>query len=328
MHTTAKHILSRHEKSLHGCLKLKRLDSHALGISKPFYVYEPPNFNGSDRLPVLYLFRGHEREWVNIQEDQSRIKTTAIEDLDRLIINGIIPPMLAVMPGLNSSNNWIPSLGIDMVGQWQDRFRGLGTGRFWTYLTRELIPFIERTYPETQKGRKLAAGFSLGGYTVSLFCAKLPGYFDHAAIYDGTFMWPKHSDPRAGRRKCNDRVWCNSPLFDAALGRPRNKAAMKKWNPTSIIEKADRALIKKLRKTQFWVASAARDGGFGNRDRARAFVKILRKHGIENSFENIIFHKDAAHTWHWTDLFLGTFLVRAIGEKKFEESSSTGSMER
>ncbi|MFQ5630905.1 MAG: alpha/beta hydrolase [bacterium] len=318
MHTPAKRILAHHQKTLLGCLKLKRLQSRALGIAKPFYVYEPPNFNGSESLPVLYLFRGHEREWVNLREDQSRIKSTAIEDIDHLICDGILPQLLIVLPGLNSYNNWIPSLGIDMAGHWERKFRGLGTGRFWTYFTEELIPFIEHSYPQTQAGAKMMAGFSLGGYTVSLLSAKLPGYFDHAAIYDGTFMWPNHSDPRIGRQRCNDRIWCNSPLFDAALGRPRDKAALHEWNATSIIQNANAGLLKKLRKTTFWVASAAKDGGFGNRDRAHEFAKILHEHDMMNGFKNIIFDTDAAHTWHWVDRFLVTFLMLALMEEARE----------
>ena len=312
MHTQAKKILARHKESLLGNLKLKLHKSRALGISKPFYIYEPPRFDFCEELPMLYLFRGHEREWVNIREDQSRTKSTAIEDIDRLILDGLLPPLLIVLPGLNSSNNWISSLGIDMAGKWKSKFHGLGTGRFWTYLTEELIPYVERTYPQTQTEQKLMAGFSLGGYTVSLLAVNLPGYFHHAAIYDGTFMWPDHSDPRIGRQKCNDRIWCNSPLFDAALGRPRDKAALHNWNATSIIKNADAGLLEKLRRTTFWIASAAKDAGYGNRDRAQAFVEILRAQGIGVGFENTIFHSDAAHTWHWTDRFLVGFLAKAL----------------
>lgn len=314
MPKTAKHILARHQESLHGTLTQKRLQSDALGIVKPYYVYEPPNESAVSPSSMLYLFRGHEREWVNIEEDHSRKKTTAIEDIDRLIAYGLIPPMVVVLPGLNSTNNWVPSLGIDMAGSWNHKMKGLGTGRFWTYLTGELMPAIERDFPETAGGLKLMAGFSLGGFTVSLLAAKLPGYFDHAAIYDGTLMWPDHRDPRIGRRQFNDRVWCKSPLFHAALGHPRDRKAMMVWNPASMLLQADGARLHGLRKTKFWVASAARDGGFGNRDRASMFVELCQTLDIQTGFQNIIFDPTAGHTWHWADRFLATFLLRVFGK--------------
>ena len=101
---TRRDILARHRQSLDGTLRACYLPSKALGINKSFYVYEPPGFHKEMQLPVLYLFRGHEREWVNIDEDSSRQRATAIEDIDKAIALRMIPPVLVVMPGLNSSN--------------------------------------------------------------------------------------------------------------------------------------------------------------------------------------------------------------------------------
>lgn len=316
MHMPARQILARHQQHLHGRLLLKRIKSRALDISKPFYIYEPAGWHTLADLPLLYLFRGHEREWVNIREDGSRSRSTAIEDLDRLIVEGLLPPVLAVLPGLNSSNNWIPSLGINMVGEWETRFRGLGSGRFWEYLTGELMPAVARWYPQSARGLKLMAGFSLGGYTVSLIAAKLPGLFDHALIYDGTLMWPDHIDPRKGPRRFGDTIWYRSRLFDAALGRPRNELAMQAWNPTNMIRDAGTETLGLLRQTTFWVASAHRDGGFGNRDRARMFVDLLRARQIPTGLKHIIFDPRAEHTWHWTDRFLTAVLQKIFIQTK------------
>lgn len=315
MPETAKNILAHHRESLHGTLQRKRIRSAALGISKPYFVYEPPQLEALNQIPVLYLFRGHEREWINIDEDQSRKKNTALEDIDRMIAYGLIPPMVVVMPGLNSSNNWVPSLGIDMAGKWDRKFKGLGSGRFWRYLSRELLPTIEKHYPSCINAPRLMAGFSLGGYTVSLLATKMAGYFDHAAIYDGTLMWPDHCDPRIGKQKNNDRIWCKNSLFHAALGQPRRDDVLRSWNTTEILQRAAGDDLRKLRRTMFWIASASRDGGLGNRDRSVAFVKLLQKMGIATGFEKVIFDPEASHTWHWADRFLVTFLLNAFGQK-------------
>ena len=71
-------ILARHSGSLRGRLRACRLHSHALGIRKPYYVYEPPGLHYQQGLGLLYPFRGHEREGVNIGEDASRRVTPAI----------------------------------------------------------------------------------------------------------------------------------------------------------------------------------------------------------------------------------------------------------
>ena len=307
-------ILLRHRRSLVGSLRLRYVQSEALGIRKPFYVYEPPGLAGAARVPVLYLFRGHEREWVNLREDASRNRRTAVEALDAAIAGGALPPVVAVLPGLNSTNNHVPSLGIDMAGRWPPTLRGLGTGRFWHFLAHELLPRIERDYPETGSGARLMAGFSLGGFTVSLLATHLPGFFHHAGIYDGLFMWPGHDDPRQPTPgPCSDPVWCRAPIFDAALGRPRDAVAMRRWNPSDILQTATGDLLASIRKTAFFVRCASGEGNRGNRDRAHFFVDLLRARGVPTAGGEIVFHPEATHSWHWTDRFLLRFLEAALG---------------
>ncbi|NBC16120.1 MAG: hypothetical protein GVY18_02250 [Bacteroidetes bacterium] len=313
---TEREIMAYHRAaSLRGTLRLRRLHSDALGLRKPFYVYEPPGLAGAERVPMVYLLRGHEREWVNVEEDASR-QRTSIEKLDRAIAAGELPPLVAVMPGLNSTDNHVPSLGIDMVGPGPERRRGLGTGRFWTFLTDELIPRLDRDYPQTQGGLRLGVGFSLGGYTVSLLALLRPGWLDHAAIYDGLLMWPGHDDPRAAPEAtgadCQDPVWCTASIFDAAFGAPRDLQAMHRWNATDRLLDASPAYLQELQTTTFWVGCAPADKDRGNRDRARYFVELLRDRDLPLGFERVIIHPQAAHTWHWADRFLLTVLRRSL----------------
>jgi enterochelin esterase-like enzyme len=316
MGQTRRHILRRHAQTLKGRLRSQVRRSEALGIRKPYYVYEAPGLREAERAPLVVLLRGHEREWVNMDEDDSRERTTAIEDVDRLVRAGVLPPLLAVMPGLNSADNHVPSLGIDMVGRWPDYRRSLGSGRFWSYLTGELLPGVEAAYPQVGRpagAPRIAVGFSLGGYTVSLLALRQPGWLDHAAIYDGTLMWPAHNDPREEGEAFSDPIWSQAPIFDAALGRPRHQPTMRYWNPTARLHRADRTVRRRIKDTTFWVACAAAEGSRGNRDRAHYFARLLKERGAPLGLRRVVYAAEARHTWHWADGFLQEVLLRAIG---------------
>lgn len=328
----------RHHKNLAGSLRCRRLKSSVLGIHKPFYVYEPPGFSRSDDIAIAYLFRGHEREWVNINEDNSRGISTAIQDVDLLISRGLLPPVLLVMPGVCSSNNATHSLGIDMVGKGIGE-RGIGTGKFWTYLTTEFIPTIESRYPGITDGQRMAIGFSLGGFLTALLATRFPGYLDHAGIFDGTLPYRDYKYPEAkASDSCTDSVWCKSPLLDPALGKPRRTGYMRRWNVTDIIRKASFHDLHLIRKTTFWVSSAAVGGSRGNLDRSRHFVDALKDADIPLGTRGVAFSSNASHTWHWADMFAASLLHRVlvdqgrpvkrqlslVAEHLLEETSSTG----
>ncbi len=306
---TRRDILARHRQSLRGTLRACYLPSPALGINKSFYVYEPPGFNKKAPLPLLYLFRGHEREWVNIEEDSSRQRATAIEDIDKAIELQMIPPVLVVMPGLNSSNNHVPSLGINMAGTWGPSMRGLGSGKFWEYLTGELFPAIKKRYPAAGI-KRLAAGFSLGGFTASLLTIRCPDLFTHVGIYDGLFMWPEHQDPRATPpAPGNDKVWTKGAIFDPAFGAPRDTAALAYWNPTDTLLHTANELYQ---DTDWWVSCAPSDGQHGNHDRAKFYHELLEQKSITQRAADVVFDEEATHSWHWADKFLLYFLVEAL----------------
>lgn len=306
---TQEEILNRHRQTLHGTLKSIRLRSNALRANKDFYLYEPPYYGHpliSQEIHTLYLFRGHEREYVNLYEDGSRKTVTTIELLDQLIVAGILPPIIAVMPGLNSHNNHVPSLGIDMVGKWEKHLKGLGTGKFWQFLKNELFPYVETHWPLGKSGLRLAAGFSLGGYTVSMIASRAPRLFDHIGIFDGTMMWPEQNDPRYPEPA--DGVWRSARIFDAALGNPRDENTMRQWNPTDTILAAEGEQLKHLRNTVFWVASAPHDGMRGNLERCEYFAQMLREREIPLGWKEVPFDPAAEHNWYWNNQFIMRFL--------------------
>jgi len=303
-------VLARHA-SLAGRLRAVRIASEALGVTKWVYVYEPPGYDGRGGLPLVWLFRGHEREWVNIREDGSRVRATAIEDLDRGIVRGALPPVVAVMPGLASTDNHVHSAGLDMAGPLPQGKRGLGTGQFWTYLSQEVIPRFDARYRPSQR---LAFGFSLGGYVVSLLAFGWPGYLDHAAFYDALFCWPGHDDPRVpGHQPHADRIWAQSSVFTPALGLPPRPAdLLDRCNTTDWLLNASPDTLDAMRRTTFWIQCAGGDGGRGNRDRAHMLVRELQMRGQRLGYENVVLAPFAQHNWHWCDVFFGQTLLSIL----------------
>lgn len=300
-------ILARHA-ALGGRLRAVRVPSKALGVTKWVYVYEPPGYDGAGGLPLVWLLRGHEREWVNVREDGSRQRGTAIEDLDKAIVRGTLPPMVAVMPGVTSSDNHVHSAGLDMAGPLPTTKRGLGSGRFAAYLEDELLPLFERRY---RPSKRVAMGFSLGGYVVSQMAFGMPGYLDHAAFYDALFCWPEHDDPRVdGHQPHADRIWTQSSVFTPALGPPPRPAALlDRWNTTDWLRLASPERLDAMRRTTFWVQCAGGDGSRGNRDRAHMLVRLLREKHLRLGYENVVLAPFAQHNWHWCDVFFGQTLV-------------------
>ena len=296
----------RHHASLHGRLHRHVYRSQALGIRKPYYLYTPPG-SGHTGLPLVTLLRGHEREWVSLDEDHSR-QSTGIEDIDTLIARETLPPVAMLIPGVCSSDNRIHSCGIDMAGTWEGYERSVGTGRFWTYLTKELMPAVEQR-PAVEGGDRLAVGFSLGGYTAHLWATRAPDYFDHVGIYDGTIMWPRHNDPREEGEAFSDPIWPEAEIFNPAFGpSPERRRVLRRWNPTDTL-RSDEPRRQRLRSTTFWIACASHDGTRGNRDRARYLAGLLGDAGVEIGFEQVIFHDDASHSYRWADRFLIRFLA-------------------
>ena len=291
---------------MRGEIKHVGIRSRVLGLVKRYYVYLPPGYRATRlRFPVLYLFRGHEREWVNPYEDSSRAGKTIADILDPLIHQQKIRPMIAVMPGLCSDDNVIPGLGINMLAAHRAAgHQGIGSGRFEDYLLQELVPHIDakyRTIPErTSRG---VDGFSLGGYTAMFLAVRHPELFASAGCYDATHMWKRLIDPRPGTRGI-DRTWMQQSFLDPAFNLPRDIRFMHMMNPTDIIAEARGRVLALLRNIAFHVQSAAYDGQKGNMDRARHFVGVLKKAGIGNSFPDVVLSGRAVHSWRYADMHM------------------------
>jgi hypothetical protein len=147
-------------------IELHTLTSVILGGPRSFNILLPEGYNGETaRYPAVYLFRGHENEWADPQEDDSRrgnIKTV----VDALYARQEIGRMILVMPGLGA-----PPASAE-----------------FPYVLDELIPYVDahfRTIPVRQQ--RGMDGFSYGGYDMLELLWRRPGAFFTAGAYDGSY---------------------------------------------------------------------------------------------------------------------------------------------
>jgi hypothetical protein len=273
--------------------------SAALGIYKSFYVYLPPDLAPGQRAPAMYFLRGHEREWINPREDDSRGGATVIDVYERLRASATIGRLILVFPGLASDDNRVPSVLSNMLApQRANGSLGLGSGRFADYFFDDLIPYVDTHFPTIPAGRSRAVlGFSLGGAMAIAAAARRPDLFAAAGAYDGTFLY---AVDRGRRVRRNDPVIRN-PMFDAAWDVPRNTRFIAHNSPANLILRGDSAALSQVT----WIIGYGperHEPWHANFYRGEHLVGCLRARGLANALPHERF-PDGDHTWRTADAF-------------------------
>jgi S-formylglutathione hydrolase FrmB len=280
-------------------IELHTFQSAALGIPKSFNIYLPPDYDQStERYPVIYLFRGHEREWANPGEDNSRQGRTVKDDADAVINAGAMGHVILVMPGMSSSDNAVPTCAVNMLAPSLAVTRdGIGTGKFEDYLVTELIPYIDRTYRTIpSRWYRAVDGFSLGGYTSMMLATKHPELFTSAGAFDGTLMWLNFTNP--SRPDTLNDLWVTNSMFDPMFNLPRNLGYMTAYNEANLVRDASGATVHALRQMQFLLHATPA----GNNDRTEHFISLLGEKGIANGFSVVNLTPTAQHNWYYADM--------------------------
>jgi esterase/lipase superfamily enzyme len=279
------------------------LNSKILGTRKSFYVALPPGYgsvaNRNRRYPALYLFRGHEHEWVHRWQDRSRRGRTAIDVYRELLEEGEVGPLILVFPGISSDDNRIPGMLVNFKNPTlAAKAPGIGSGRFEDYFIQELIPLVEQRYRAIgdRKGRAVD-GFSLGGFQAIKIAAQYPELFSSAGSFDGTFLFATNKGKAV---RGTDRVVRN-PMFAPAFDRPADLTFVAANNPSNLIWNGDRS---KLADVQWMVRSGpeSAEPWQSNYYRAQHLIKILKSRKLPNEVPSVL--KGARHSWHWADTHL------------------------
>src|SRR4051812_41697030 len=293
----------REQRPIDARVRRVTIDSKALGVKKNFYISLPPGYhkvsNAGNRYPTLYLFRGHEHEWVHRWQDRSRNGRTVVDVYRELLHAGKVGPMILVFPGISSDDNRVPGLLVNFHSpQLAGASPGTGSGRFEDYFFEELMPTVDRLYRTIadRKGRAVD-GFSLGGFQSIKAAAQRPDLFCSAGSFDGTFLYAAYKGQTV---RSTDRVLRN-PMFAPAFGSPPDLDYVAKNSPTNLLLTGERAEIASVQ----WMISSGPESAEpwqSNYYRAQHAISILKSRGIKNAVPDVV--DEAKHTWSWADRHL------------------------
>jgi len=158
-----------------GDLRLHEFYSRTFRNTRFVRVWLPPGYhnpeNAGRRYPILYLNDGQ-----NLFEASSSftgVEWQVDETADRLIREGVVPPMLIVgldNGGKNRIREYMPHRSMHPV-----ILRAQGT-RYPTFLFKEVMPFMDRNYHVAQGPQNTGLGGSSLGALIALYTAAVrPG---------------------------------------------------------------------------------------------------------------------------------------------------------
>ncbi len=136
-----------------GSLTPMTFESATLGRVYDYFVYLPAGYDetSGERYPTIYLLHGRSDDhyaWLN-----------GAGVLDMLIASGELPPLIAIIPDMPSSDR--AGYYIDSAYTGTDFPAEPVEAAFFA----DLIPHVDATYPTiTAREARLIAGYSMGGY--------------------------------------------------------------------------------------------------------------------------------------------------------------------
>ncbi len=147
----------------------RRLFSPILGMPRDLYVYLPPGYTPARQYPLILYFH------MSYVDEHTFIKSRQIQQLDRLICQGKVPPVIVACPdGTYSGENSTRSAHSLYVN-------GLG-GRVEDHVMNEVVPFLMGRYsirPERQSHALLGA--SAGGFGAASLAIRRRDFFGAVA---------------------------------------------------------------------------------------------------------------------------------------------------
>ncbi len=250
-------------------METKMIKSSILGRDVRYSIYLPADYGTAERsYPVVYLLHGYTDDntgWLQFGE----INRYA----DKAIAEGIIPPMIIVMP--NGDSSWY-------INSYD------GKENYEDFFIKEFMPSIEKTYRiKTEKKYRGVAGLSMGGYGTLIYSLKHPELFAAAAPLSAAVF--------------NDEAVINSPenswknTFGQLYGRDLkgNDRLNKSWYDNSILKIVDTKSADELKKVRYWIDCG--DDDFLTEGNCLLHIALTKKR-VPHEYRV----RDGAHTWtYW-----------------------------
>lgn len=176
--------------------------SAALHQPIDYNIYLPTGYEGSGRrYPSLYLLHG--------RGDTMAAWTREKADLDRLIADGAIPPMIVVMPDAPWSGG----------GSWYVDSRYTGKDypgvKAETALTRDLVGYVDATYRTIDdRASRAVGGYSMGGYGALRYTLAHQDVFSAGLVLSPAVYTP--APPRDSSTRDYGAFGVGRAKFDAA----------------------------------------------------------------------------------------------------------------
>lgn len=134
-----------------GIIQTHRFYAASLERDFEYRVYLPPAFSGDGTYPVLYLLHG--------RGDSMFAWDNAADLLDELINDGVIPPLVAIMPDMPSSDR--AGYFVDSLYDGSD----YNAEPVETAFFEDLLPHAEHSLPVAAvRAGRIVGGYSMGGY--------------------------------------------------------------------------------------------------------------------------------------------------------------------
>lgn len=187
-------------------------DSPTLGRSYRYNILLPAGYDSSDeRYPVIYLLHGRGdtgTAWLRIHDT-----------FDEMVANGEIPPMIAVLPDMPSSDRASYYVDSQYSGS---RYPAEAVE---TAFMNDLIPHIDTTYRTiaAREGR-LIGGYSMGAYGALRYTMVYPEWFKGALVLSPAVYYPLPPDGSSTREY--GAFGLGENLFDEAIYQSLNYPAL------------------------------------------------------------------------------------------------------
>lgn len=218
----------------------ENMPSKILGEQRKVWIHIPNSNGGNkvttkERYPIIYLLDGDENF------------NTVVSITEHMSQEGLCPPMIVV--GILHPNRMT-----DLTFGTDKEFPNyIGKGeKFMLYIEKELMPYIESTYPTTSY--KTFIGHSVGGLTVMNTLIHQPNLFNAYVSLDGALWWDNQKIVKEAKPALANNNYKGKTLFIAMANRMERGvdtlAVQKDTTGSTILIRSNLELVKDVLKNK------------------------------------------------------------------------------